>query len=181
MCSQRNPLCWLLVLSCWDHQASDVPPGVHSVAGYPGYTWTLFLLSEDASLTEHCFPRANKKPSTNIPEIVEHSCLLCGSLCNGVQCYNALHRTGNALRPYQSPACWLITHILAGNLTLFSLFPPYISGSKYILVVTGCLYTVLFEARCRHRNDIFVWIFTVVFLLTSLLPVSFLLVYSFLS
>ena len=134
--------------------------------GILGYTWTLlFLLSEDAALPEHCFPRANKKPSTNIPEILEHSCLPCGSLCSGVRRYNALHGTGNALRPYQSPACWLITHILAGISTLFSLFLPhtyhaantYLSGDWLLIYspVWGPLQTPQWHSRLNFYRGLF--------------------------
>ena len=42
-------------------------------------------------------------------------------------------------------------------------FPIPSMQQIHILVITGCLYTVPFEAHCKHCTDIFVWIFIVVF------------------
>lgn len=61
-----------------------------------------FPLRQGKSLPEHCFPQTKKKLHVNTPEILKHCCLPCGSPCNGVWLYNALHRNEECTAAFNS-------------------------------------------------------------------------------
>ena len=163
MNSQRNPL--LLIATAlllrlqgiWSVCSVSRCPGLHLDSA-------VFPLRQGKSLPEHCFPQTKKKPNVNTPEILKHCCLPYGSPCSGVWLYNALHRNEECTAAFNSlPVDSLHIFLQETQPFLYLFFPIPSMQQINILVITGCLHTVPFEAHCKHCTDIFVWIFIVVF------------------
>lgn len=161
MCPQSKPPRLTAVLpSCRGGRASDESTGNPSALSLSimGYTSALLLLlSENAALPGCCFPRTKKTLATNTPEILKRSCLFCGSLWLESGLTMLCTGTGNTLLPINPQPVDSIPMFLQETQPSYpSFFLIQIMQHMHVLVVTGCLYTVLFQAHCEHSTKILV-------------------------
>ena len=124
MNSQRNPP--LLIATALLLRLQSIW-SICSVSGCPGLHLdsAVFPLRQEKSLPEHCFPLIKKKLSINTPEILKHYCLPCGSPCNGVWLYSALHRNEEGTAAFNSLPVDSLYIFLQETQPLFSLLLPH--------------------------------------------------------
>ena len=130
--------------------------------GVLGYTGTLlFFLSDKENLCQSTvfhWPRKSRVSTplrflntTGFPVVIPAMESGFTALCTGMK---------NA--PLPSIPCLLTPYTYSCrklNPSYLFFFPTHSMQQIHILVITGCLYTVPFEAHCKHCTDIFAWIF----------------------